>query len=62
MSETIENPSKYLGNELEYLRKVLEGEEWSATVGSWANGLEKTFAKKILLEFTKAEYRLLSIG
>lgn len=51
MSETIENPSKYLGNELEYLRKVLEGEEWSATVGSWANGLEKTFAKKIGMRY-----------
>ena len=38
------NPSKYLGNEIEYLSKVLEGEAWSATIGSWVNGLEKKFA------------------
>lgn len=44
---TNKNPSKYLGNELEYLSKVLEGEAWSATIGSWAHGLEKEFAKKI---------------
>lgn len=43
----LKNPSKYLGNELEYLSKVLEGEAWSATVGSWAHGLEAEFAKKI---------------
>src|SRR3990167_10825882 len=40
------NPSKYLGNELEYLRKVLEGESWSSTAGSWTINLERTFAKK----------------
>ncbi|MDR2410548.1 MAG: DegT/DnrJ/EryC1/StrS family aminotransferase [Bacteroidales bacterium] len=39
--------SKYLGNELEYLKKVLAGESWSATGGSWVNGLEKSFAQKI---------------
>jgi len=43
----LNNPSKYLGNELEYLRKVLEGESWSATGGSWVNALEKAFAQKI---------------
>lgn len=47
MSEQLKNPSKYLGNELKYLAKVLEGEAWSATVGSWAHGLEEEFAKKI---------------
>lgn len=47
MSEKLKNPSKYLGNELKYLAKVLEGEAWSATVGSWAHGLEAEFAKKI---------------
>ncbi len=47
MSEELKNPSKYLGNELKYLAKVLEGEAWSATVGSWAHGLEAEFAKKI---------------
>ena len=40
------NPSKYLGNELEYLRKVLEGESWSSTGGSWTIALERAFAEK----------------
>ncbi len=43
----IKNPSKYLGNELEYLSKVLEGESWSATGGSWTIGLEQAFSKRI---------------
>lgn len=47
MNEHIVNPSKYLGNELDYIKKVLEGESWSATGGSWAIGLERAFAKKI---------------
>lgn len=38
------NPSKYLGNELKYLSKVLEGQAWSATTGSWVHGLEAEFA------------------
>ena len=41
------NPSKYLGNELEYLRKVLEAESWSATGGSWNQTLEKAMCTKI---------------
>lgn len=45
MSE-IKNPNKYLGNELNYITKVLEGESWSATGGSWTNSLERAFAKK----------------
>ncbi len=43
----LKNPSKYLGNELEYLAKVLEGESWSATGGSWTIGLEQAFSKRI---------------
>lgn len=43
----IRNPSKYLGNELKYLANVLEGQAWSATMGSWVHGLEAAFAKKI---------------
>ena len=39
------NPSKYLGNELKYLKKVLKAESWSATGGSWNNALELEFAK-----------------
>ena len=47
MSEEIKNPSKYLGNELKYLSKVLEGESWSATGGSWTIGLEQAFSRRI---------------
>lgn len=47
MSEEVKNPSKYLGNELKYLQKVLEGNSWSATGGSWTIGLEQAFSKKI---------------
>ena len=45
--EEVKNPSKYLGNELKYLQKVLEGESWSSTGGSWTIGLEKAFSKRI---------------
>ena len=31
----IKNPSKYLGNELAYLARVLESKSWSNTSGSW---------------------------
>lgn len=48
------NPSKYLGNELEYLRKVLESESWSATGGSWTQALEVQFAKKLGADFAVA--------
>lgn len=41
------NPSKYLGRELEYVKKVLEGENWSATTGNWNQTLERTFADRI---------------
>ncbi len=47
MDKEIKNPSKYLGNELKYLSKVLEGESWSATGGSWTIGLEQAFSKRI---------------
>lgn len=53
MSE-IKNPNKYLGNELEYIKKVLEGESWSATGGSWTNSLERAFAKKIGTKYAVA--------
>ena len=35
------NPTKYLGNEIEYLKKVLESENWSSTSGSWNKLLEE---------------------
>lgn len=44
--KTIENPSKYLGNEMEYLSKVLASESWSATGGSWVQELEQRFADR----------------
>lgn len=47
----VKNPSKYLGNELKYLSKVLEGEAWSATVGSWVHGLEEKFAAQIGMHY-----------
>lgn len=45
--ENILNPSKYLGNEMDYLKKVLNSESWSATGGSWVQALEKQFAKRL---------------
>lgn len=46
MAEELKNPNKYLGNELEYLKKVLQAESWSATGGSWNQSLETSFARK----------------
>ena len=43
----MENPSKYLGNELTYIEKVLNSENWSATTGNWNQTFEKAFAKKM---------------
>lgn len=40
------NPTKYKGNELKYLKKVLRAESWSATGGSWNQQLEVQFASK----------------
>jgi perosamine synthetase len=54
MLDSIVNPSKYLGNELKYLKKVLEGESWSATGGSWTNALEREFAKKFGVAYAVA--------
>jgi perosamine synthetase len=46
MSEELKNPTKYLGNEFEYLKKVLLSESWSATGGSWNQSFETAFARK----------------
>lgn len=48
------NPSKYLGNELKYLRKVLSSESWSATGGSWTQSLEREFARKFGVKYAVA--------
>lgn len=45
------NPSKYLGNELAYLEKVLRSESWSATGGGWTQNLEREFAKTIGMRY-----------
>ena len=42
----MKNPNKYLGNEVKYIKKVLNSEKWSSTEGSWTGRLEKEFAKK----------------
>ena len=39
------NPGKYLGNELEYLKRVLNCESWSATGGNWNRTLEQKFSE-----------------
>ncbi len=41
------NPTKYIGNEIAYLKKVLHAESWSATAGTWNKILESAFAEKI---------------
>ena len=41
----MKNPTKYLGNELKYVEKVLNSESWSATSGNWNQTLEKEFAR-----------------
>jgi perosamine synthetase len=43
----IKNPSKFLGNEINYLTKVLNSDSWSGTSGSWCQNLEREFAKLI---------------
>jgi len=54
MSEKLKNPSKYLGNELKYLKKVLQAESWSATGGNWNQALEQAFAKKFGVRYAVA--------
>ena len=44
MIRSASNPSKFLGNEEKYLKKVLASESWSSTGGSWSNKLESEFA------------------
>ena len=39
------NPSKFLGNESNYIEKVLNSDSWSSTSGSWCQNLEREFAK-----------------
>jgi len=41
----MKNPSKYLGNELKYVKMVLDSENWAGTSGNWNQALEKKFAE-----------------
>ncbi|QWE12800.1 DegT/DnrJ/EryC1/StrS aminotransferase family protein [Polynucleobacter sp. AP-Titi-500A-B4] len=50
-TENYSNPSKYLGNELEYLEKVLKAESWSGTSGGWTQTLEKAFSNKFGVKY-----------
>jgi len=50
----MKNPSKYLGNELKYLERVLNSESWSATGGSWNHTLEFRFAEKFKTRYAIA--------
>ncbi|MCX5831425.1 MAG: DegT/DnrJ/EryC1/StrS family aminotransferase [Deltaproteobacteria bacterium] len=54
MDEGMKNPTKYLGNELKYLEKVLNSESWSATGGNWNNTLEQEFAMKFGVKYAVA--------
>ena len=54
MRKQIKNPSKYLGNEMKYIAKVLAAESWSATGGSWNNMLERKFAEKFGVKYAIA--------
>lgn len=54
MANDNDNPSKYLGNERDYLSRVLEGESWSATGGAWVWNLEKKFAEKFGVPYAVA--------
>jgi|ETNvirenome_6_85_1030632.scaffolds.fasta_scaffold00573_15 perosamine synthetase len=47
----MKNPPKYFGNELEYLKKVLESEHWSSTSGTWNQLLEESICKKFRSEY-----------
>jgi perosamine synthetase len=50
----IENPSKYRGNEMNYIERVLNSEQWSATGGNWNNALEAAFCEKFGVKYAIA--------
>lgn len=54
MAKVLKNLSKYLGNELKYLKEVLKAESWSATGGSWNQALERAFAEKFGVRYAIA--------
>lgn len=46
--------SKYLSNELKYLQKVLNSENWSSTGGTWCQILEQNFADRFGSDYAVA--------
>ena len=48
------NPIKYQGNEIDYLKKVIKGETWSSLSGSWVGKAEQLFTKKVNSKFSIA--------
>jgi len=50
----MKNPSKYLNNEIEYLKRVLNTEKWSSTSGTWCQELERSFAEKFECKYAVA--------
>jgi|TARA_E500000305_G_scaffold100584_1_gene93600 perosamine synthetase len=50
----MKNPTKYYGKELEYLKKVLESENWTSTSGTWNQLLESEFSKKFESDYAIA--------
>jgi len=50
----VDNPSKYLNNELKYLKQVLNSENWSSTGGTWCQALEERFAERFESKFAVA--------
>mgnify|MGYP003143661705 FL=1 len=51
---TSKKPSKFLGNELEYIQRVLNAESWSSTAGSWCHKLEQDFCASVGAEYAVA--------
>jgi perosamine synthetase len=50
----MKNPTKYRGNELVYIQKVLNSENWSSTVGSWNQALEQEMCSLFDVEYAVA--------
>lgn len=54
MSAERKKARKYIGNELEYVRQVLESDARSATIGGWNQRLEKQFATRFGMRYAIA--------
>lgn len=54
MSDTLKQPNKYIGNELEYVKQVLASDKRSATSGSWNYHLEQQFVERFGIRYAIA--------